>query len=233
MNKKIIILLISCLLICGCDVKSNVVISKDLSVKESVAMSGTTSFFNNYYKSLPITVLNKIINVDPNKELLDNNGYNYHIDKEGKYPSFVAEKKFLNLNEYVNSSVFKSFYFRNFETKSNDNLITIIANDFIVGSEVDDEDRYNVSICTYSIKLPFVVKENNADKIDKKTNTYSWFIDDKTINKEIKLTFDKNKIYIYNLSWYISLVIIIILLCIMIIYIIKKVIKNKRNNALN
>ena len=75
MKKKIFVLLVFLIFITGCDVKSNIEIFKDLSVVETVSMSGTSSFFNNYYKTLPINVLKKMIDTDSNKKLLDENGY--------------------------------------------------------------------------------------------------------------------------------------------------------------
>lgn len=227
--KKISLLLIILFLVTGCSVSSNITISRDLTVKEEVKMTGTPEFFSRYAKSLPLTTINSLLEV--RKHILIENNYDYYIDKKGTYPVVVANKEYNNISSFVNNTIFSNQYFENFETTTNNNLVSIKATDFIP-YDPDYIERYEISNCNINIRLPFVVTKHNADSYDEKTNTYTWKITKKTENKEINLTFDKTKIYIYNLVMYISIVILILIIIILILVTRSIFKKNKKNNKI-
>lgn len=229
--KKNIILFLIIILLTGCSVKEKIYINKDLSVKEEISMSGTKQFFDTRYKMLPINVIKDILYSNDRNKILEQNLYEYKIETTSNYPSVIAKKTYANLNNFTETTIFKKQYFNNFKVISNDNLITISATDYIK-YEQGDLERYPISSCMISIKIPFVAIDNNADKYDARTNTYSWYINDKTNDKEIKLTFDKTKIYIYNLVLYISILIVIILIIIGIRFIFKIKNQNKKVNRI-
>jgi len=228
--KKIIIFLFILLFITGCDVKNNIVINKDLSVSETVSMTGTSSFFNVYSKMLPINVIKEQLESDPNKNLLDQNNYSYEIDKTVYFPRVVASKNYNSIDDYTKNTIFKDYYFKNFNTISKDSLITIQASDFINGKEVDDEDRYIVSQFVYEISVPYFVTKSNADEINYKKNTYKWFINSDTTNKEINLTFNQKIPFVYNWDFYVAIIGFSILFIIVIVYVLKIIKRNKKNN---
>lgn len=230
--KKVILLLFSLFLVTGCSVTNTVTINKDLSVKEELDMTGTSEYFNNYYKSRPINIINMMLDTGNRKETLINNGYSYVIKKESYYPSVLASKKYDTIDDYVSKTIFKEQYFNTFETYSNNNLITIKASDFIPYNP-DNTEIYSITKFVYNLKVPYVVEKHNADNYDKKTNTYTWYIDKDTENKEIEITFDKDKVYVYNLVMYISMIILLILAIIVGIIVYKLVKKNQMNNQIN
>ena len=193
-------------------------------------MTGTTEFFSNYFKNLPITIVKDMLNTNDRSETLTKNGYSYIIDDKEKYPAVIATKKYPKLDEFTNTTIFKDQYFTNFETTTNNNLVTIKAYGFKPYDQ--DPEYYAISKFSLNITLPYVVTDSNADSINKETNTYSWKINLDTDEKEIKLTFDKNKIYVYNVVMYISILILIILGIIVGIVIYKAVKKNKLNNKI-
>lgn len=233
MKKNILVLIIPFLLTGCASVKYDLTISKDLTITENVNLSATVEHFNSYYKNLPRTVVEQYYNDQELMSIFKNNNYSYDmIIYDTVYPYVLVNKKYNSLNEYSNNTVFKNQSFKDIITITNDNLITIKTEDFLPYVIDEDNDRYPISILKVNIKLPFVVVENNADIVDKKTNTYTWSIDSTTKEKEISITFDKDRIYIYNLVMYISMIILIILIIILIIVIIKIVKKNKRNNRL-
>ena len=229
--KKIIVLIIMLLLITGCNVREDITINKDLTVVESVKMTGTPEFFNNRYMMLPVNVLREILESDERESYLKENGYDYKIDTNETYPFVLATKKYESIDKFTDSTIFKFQYFAEFKTTYNDNLVTMKASKF---NEYEDGDieQYPIKTCSINIKLPYVVTDSNADKVDKRTNTYIWNIKEDTENKEIIITFDKNRTYIYNLSWYISLGIIILMVIIAAMLIIRAVRKNKLNNGI-
>ena len=228
--RKVILLITILFLLSGCDVRSNITINKDLSVKEEVRMTGTSSFFSVYYKDLPITVVENMLETGDRKDKLIKNGYTYTINEDERYPAVIAKKEYSSINDFVEKTIFKDQYFSNFETTNNENLITIHANGF--KKYVEDPEYYEIKKFSLYIKVPYVVTDSNADSYEAATNTYIWNINEDTEDKEIKLTFDKNKIYIYNIGVYISIIILVVLGIILGLIIRMLYIKNKNNNKI-
>ena len=235
--KKIIVLLIP-LLLTGCaSVTYDLKVEKNLSVVEEVNMSATKEYFDNYYMNLPITIIKRAFDNEESMYPLKKNNYSYELRKNNfPYPSIFASKKYNSLEEYATNTIYKGQSFEDILVENKDNLITLKTKEFIKYKPDDSSGemdyRFPVSNLSITITLPYVVEDSNADKVKKSTNTYTWYIDEKTEDKEINITFDKNKIYIYNLFMYISIVVIIIISIILIIYIKKVVQKNKNNNSL-
>ncbi len=230
-KKKIGLLIIFMMILSGCSVKSNITINQDLSVIEEVDMSGTKEFFNNRYKMLPIHIIEDILTSDDREEILKQNNYSYRINEQGDYPSVIARREYSNIDNFVNDTIFKKQYFNSFKTKTEDNIISIDATDYIK-YEQGDLERYPISTFTLNVTLPYTVTKSNADRHIKSTNTYVWYINDKTENKEIHLSFDKTKIYIYNLPYYIGLGILLIIIIIVIYFILKIKNRNRKNNQI-
>ena len=237
--KKIIkfLLLLLPFFLSGCaKVEYNLTIDKDLKVLEEVNISATSEFFNRYYKNLPINVVKQNYEsswINPIKE----NGYFHELRKDNTpYPSVFVKKEYDNLDDYTINTVFKGQSFEDITFSNTGDLVTLRTIDFIKYAPDDgggsSDYRFNVSDLTVSIKLPFYVTDNNADKVNKKENIYVWEIDEKTEDKEIKLTFDKTKKYTSNLVLYILIVVLVVFFIILGIYIKKIYINNKRNNRL-
>jgi len=237
MKKKLILVVFIIFLVTGCaDVDYNLEIDKDLTVIENVNMSATREYFNNYYMNLPITVVKGFYNNEEWMKPLKDNNYFYELrENNTPYPSVFASKKYNSLDEYINNTAYKNQSFDDMSVTMKDNLVTISAKEFNQYLPDDSDgsmDGKNLpSKLKVNIKLPFVVTKSNADSINKKTNTYTWTINENTEEKEINITFDKTRTYIYNLSWYISLSIIIIIIIVAIILIIRAIRKNKLNNG--
>ena len=230
-KKKVILLIVIICLLTGCNVKETIIINKDLSVNEEVNMSGTKAFFDNRYKMLPKNVVKNILKSYDREKLLNNNNYLYEQSILGKYPSIIAKKEYSNIDIFTKTTIFKDQYFKTFNTFEEDNLITINAKDY-VKYEQGDLERYPIANCEIDIKLPFQVVDSNADKYNARTNTYIWYINEKTNDKEINIKFNKNKIYVYNYSLYITIGILIIIIIIGIGFIIKIINKNKKINEI-
>ena len=233
MKKKILILLIPFLLTGCASVNYELDIDKNINVSEKVKITATSDFFNIYYKNLPITIVKEFYNDSDIQNKLNSNNYKHEINqKNAKYPEVIVSKEYKSLEEYSQNTIFKNQVFENVIITTNDNLITLQTVNFKKYTTDDDSDSYTVSKLAISIKSPYVVVENNADKHDKKTNAYIWLVDSSTENKEIKITFDKNKIYIYNIVMYISLFVIILIILTMIIIGFKMHKKNVINNEI-
>lgn len=232
--RRIVLIIAITLTLTGCvNADYNLTINKDLSVLENVNISATKEYFDSFYMNLPVTIVEENYNSDWINPLKENN-YKYELRKNNyPYPSVFVEKKYNNLNEYSQKTVFLEQSFEDLIIKTNNNLYQIQTVNFLPYVEDQTDEGFPISNLSINIKLPFVVTESNADKIDKSTNTYTWIIDEETKDKEINITFDKSKIYIYNISWYISLIIIIVISIVTLIIVIINVKKNKNNNRVN
>ena len=228
--KKILILLIPFFLTGCASVNYNLEIEKNLEVSEEVFITGTTDYFNNFYKNYPLTIVEEWYQSERILNTLNENNYNHKIiTDEVTYPGVLVKKKYNSLTEYSNNTIFKDQTFEKIYSITNDNLITIKAVDFLPYLEDETDARYAISNLSINIKVPYVVVNHNADKYNKQTNTYTWAITEKTDEKEIELTFDKNKVYVYNLVMYISMF-ILCLVIVAIIFVVRKYIKKSKIN---
>ena len=107
-----------------------------------------------------------------------------------------------------------------------------MAKNFIPYIEDETDNGYPISNLMINIKVPYQVVDSNASEIDKKTNTYKWKITEASKEEELKITFDKTKIYVYNLYMYISIGILCLLVVVLILIIRYLVKKNKKNNKI-
>ena len=233
--KKIILLVIFLLLLTGCaSVDYSLDIEKDLSVVENVKISATKDYFESFYKNLPITIVREAYNNEELMKPLKDNNYDYNLKNEYPYPNVYVKKKYTSLDIYQNTTVFKGQVFNNINVVKKDNLITINATDFIKYNLEDSDGElggsFPVSELIINIKVPYVVTDSNADSVDKKNNIYKWVVNEKTEDKEIKLTFDKNRIFISNLNAIVAMIIIIIIVIGLIVYFGRVYYKNKNNN---
>ena len=231
-NKKLLLILLFLMFITGCQGTTNITINKDLTVVEELNLTGTTEFFSGHYKTMPINVLKNLLSSDGRDELLRENGYTYEVIKPKGYPYVYISKKYSSISEFVSNTIFKNQYFEDLVVETNDNLITLKSKSFIP-YEDGDLERYDIKSFTINIKVPYVVKENNADSYDKKTNTYSWKIDSDTKDKEINITFDKDKIYVYNVAMYVSIIILCFIGFVIFIIIRNIMKKHKMNNKIS
>ena len=233
MKKKILILLIPFLLTGCASVNYELDIDKNINVSENVKITATSDYFNIYYKNLPITIVKEFYNDSEIQNKLNKNKYKHEINqKNTKYPEVIISKEYKSLEEYSQNTIFKNQTFENVIVTTNDNLITLQTVNFKKYTTDDDSNSYPISKLVIAIKSPYVAVENNADKHDKKTNTYTWLINSSTEDKEIKITFDKNRIYIYNIVMYVSLIVIILIILTLIIIGFKMHKKNVINNEI-
>lgn len=232
MKKKILIFIIPFLLTGCANVSYDVNIDKDLKVEENVFITATSEYFSLFYKDYPKTIVSEWYNTEK-KNLLTNNNYTHElVTKDVRYPGVSIKKTYSTLSEFTNNTIFKNQVFENLLVITNEDLITLKSIGYLPYVEDETDNRYSVSNLVVKIKVPFIVEEHNADKVDKKTNTYTWIIKEETDNKEIDITFSKNKIYVYNLAMYIS-IIILSLLVIIAFYVIRKYVKKgKKNNKI-
>lgn len=188
--KKTILLIIALFLLTGCSAKYNASINEDLSIIEEAKLTGTESFFANFYKTTKKHVLEDFIDIY--KNILDEKKYQYEIvtDKT-KTPYVLVNKKYNTINEYIDNSMLFNGYFDKIKYTENGNIKKIET----VGyheNDINDPERFDVKELEISITCAYKVKNHNAKEVNKKTNTYYYELNKKNGYK-ILLEFDASK----------------------------------------
>lgn len=221
MKKIYILFIILFILVCtGCKAEYNLVINEDLTVSEEVFALEDDEFFNEYPKSSISRVIELVMSMG--KEYLDDNNYNVEkiIDEES---GVKITNEFNSFDEYHKMSKFYTQLFNDIEYKKEGNVIELILEGEI-SQKSNIIERYSIDEAVINVKIPFLVVSNNADKYDSKTNTYTWFIDEKTNYKKIFINFDTSKKYFnYKKIIYICITFVLVILVATFIYMRKKI----------
>ena len=187
--KKIIVLIAFLFLITGCSVKYSIVINDDLSLTEEANLTGTEDFFTKYYKTTKTNVIKSYLDIYSG--VLDENNYQYEL-KDGDIPYVNVKKTYGSVLDYTKESILFNGYFDEVKYSENGNIKKIETVGFYENDPNDNEDRFYVSKLEISIKCPYKVINNNAKKIDKKTNTYYY---DLSNDNKIILEYDTSSKY--------------------------------------
>ena len=182
--KKIVMLLVMIFLVTGCAVKYNVVINEDLTLTEEAKLTGTSDFFDIYYKTTKKNVLLSM--VDIYKDVLDDNNYQYELVDE-EIPYVTVTKTYNSVNDYVKDSILFNDYFDEVKYIENGNIKKIETVGYN-GNDIDNPDRFDVKELEISIKCPYKVTNHNAKEVNKQTNTYYYELNDE--NNKIMIEYD-------------------------------------------
>ena len=221
--KKIVILIIALFLITGCSVKYNVVINEDLTVNEEAKISGTERLYEPYYKTTKKHVLESFLDIYNN--FLKENNYQYKLVEE-KEPYITINKKYNNVEEYINNSILFNDYFDEIKYTENGSKKKIETVGFHE-NEIDNPDRFYVEELEIAIKCSYKVKNHTATKVDKMTNTYYYELNEN--NDRILLEYDVSSKFNPNedlIKTIIICVVIILGIWILVYYFSKKNNKN-------
>ena len=221
--KKLFVLIAVIFLITGCKVEYKVVINEDLSLTEEANLTGTKDFFDNYYKTTKTHVLESYISIY--KNVLEKNNYEYELIS-GQTPYVNVKRTYNSVSDYTKSSILFNDYFDEVKYTEDGNIKKIETIGFNPGDPDNNEDRFYVKELQISIKCPYKVKNHNATKVDKETNTYYYELSED--NGKILLEYDVSSKYNPN-----SDVIRTIIICLAVIVAIWLTIfilnKNKKN----
>lgn len=184
--KKIIIAFVLLFMLTGCQVQYKINIDENLNVKEEVK----TTLYGLYkdYNDLEEKYITQNIYNDIKqnyKEQIDSYGYTY-VENRDKDNLNIFLSKDTNFLELKNTPIISRLY-SNFTTTCSDKFCSVTATAI-------DEIEYGDKEMTFyyiTIKLPFEVKVHNADVVDKKNNTYTWYNSDLDPKKNIEFIFYK------------------------------------------
>lgn len=204
--KKIIILIIGLFLLTGCSVQYNLTINEDLTLVEKASLTGTDSFFANYYKTAKKSVLNSILT--EYKNYLDEENYEYKL-VEDTTPYVLVSKKYNSVLDFTKSSLLFNDYFDEVKYTLDGNVAKIETIGFNP-NDPDNPERFNVQELEIAITCPFNVKNHNATRVDKKTNTYYYKLDSE--NNKIMLEYNTNSKFNPNKETYLTILGLVLLI---------------------
>ena len=219
--KKVIILFTLVFLVTGCRVKYDLTINEDLTVNEETKMTGTSEFFDNYYKTTKKNVLKSMIEIY--QDILIDNNYQYNL-QDDTIPYVLVTRKYNSVNDYVSNSILFNGYFDEVKYSEKGNIKRIETIGFY-DNEPDNPDRFNVKELEIAIHCPFNVVRHNAIRVDEMTNTYYYELSEE--NDKIIIEYDINSKFNPNASLikiiFIS-ILVIACLCLVLLFL------NKKNN---
>lgn len=211
----------------GCKVEYNLTILEDLKIEESLNMTASEEIFNNYYKNSKLSVVKRLL--DEDKATLDENNYHYEI-VEDSIPYVLADKEYSDMETFTKNSIFYKQYFESLECEEKDGIITLKTKGF-EPNDPENPNRYYIKDLTISITSKYKIVDSNANKVNKKTNTYYWSIDNNTTDFSLMLSYDSNVKFNPYINTYIMIfvsILIIIITWVIIWYFDQKEKKNKK-----
>ncbi len=226
MKRKFAFIIFIIILCSGCRAEYNLTINDDLSVEENVLATEAADFFEEYEKSSIGRVVGFIL--EPYLDTLNENKYTTNSYITSGRSGVTISKRFNSIEDYANSTIFSSQYADKVNYTKDGHKVTLsIKGQFSKATQ--DQTRFPIEEAAISVKLPFKVIDNNADKVD--GDVYTWIFDkNDTEECEIKITFDDSKISKAFNYWYIVIGIVIIILVIILFMVYNKL-NLKRNNV--
>ncbi len=188
--KKFIILLILAFTMTGCAATANINIDKN-EITEEYIIKGNKSDYSNIKENatfpVPLYYDADLSNPYSNSGEKESGVDYYDVVADDTNRKITINGKFSLDNHIRSSAVRNCFRYYN-----------------IVNTEITDEKEFSTSnglTCAFSnftvnIKTPYKVTSNNADKVDKKNNIYTWkFTDKNSTEKGIDITINFSKKY--------------------------------------
>lgn len=203
---KKILFLISIIMLTGCSVVYELNIDNKNSYNERINFTESNNYLKKYGENTSETISNIIdFYFSGNEEIepvivLDTK--NIKGKKSGEYTGFTLNQTFSNQKIYQ-ESLFFNYYFETSKITNAKDTYTIYGNKFNYDNvkKLTTSYKYTFDADNIVIKIQsyYDVIDSNATKIDKKTNTYYWVVnEDNASNFELKLTYSKDKKYTYN-----------------------------------
>lgn len=223
--KKIFLIILILTLCFGCTANYNLKINEDLTVEENITGLENDEFYNRYYHSTKSHVVDFVMATK--EDYLKQQNYNMkETSKENLYGATVS-KTYSSIEDYYNNSKAYLQYYDSWNIENKSGIITISLKDKL-SKNGNSLDRYMVDDGTVSITLPFEVIDNNADKYNRKNNTYTWNVDSSN-DKEIFIQFDSKKLLSekFNFIYPIVFIVIAFVALFLILFFVKK---NKYRN---
>ena len=189
---KKLILLSLLLLFSGCTVDYNITIKNNNSVYEETNINGQKVKNSKEFESIREGIVKEY------RDIFIRNNYKYEISNNDNIVKLNLSKK-SSIETFYQNSLYKELFENGelFNTGNKWHFKTIGSNymsKLFVTSNFDEKTAFNKKIDKLRINIKFEGKviQNNADKYDKETNTYTWIFTKYNCNKGIKFSYDSS-----------------------------------------
>lgn len=195
LKKRVIFLIILCVLFTGCTVDYNVIVTSDKKVIEDVKVSKLISKIKEEGYNVE-----DIKNAQENsyKSFLNKHNIDYKFLITSDELQGVFSRKSSNFSSIEKLPYFQQLY-NNIKIKKDKNQYSFKTEGIYNGSELFDITDFTevplLSELRVNIQFHNVVINSNADKYDSKTNTYTWVFNRETKNKTIEFNLSNKKRY--------------------------------------
>lgn len=186
-NKLKLVLIIPLLFLTGCSINYDLRIDSNLKFKEKATILENNSILELYSQNLKLVPEQKFSQYeDTNYKLIEKI---FESDKTGG----IVTANFKDYNDFEKSILFTNL-FSDLNINEYGNIVTMQTsgyNSSFFISEIDP--TLNVEDITVNIRFHNKVVENNADRYDEKTNTYTWILDADPTSGNVMFSIDKNQ----------------------------------------
>jgi len=200
-----------------------IVINKDLTSSESINFFVSENVINEIKSKYGDNYIKERILSFKDASEKKEYSFSYKYKNELK----INSNKKNDSIKFNNDIMSQNYNYYDFSCNNNYCMLYAISNDNIPS---DDGMVYNLEL---SVQVPYQVMENNADKVDKLSNTYTWYSKAGNDNTDIILIFKKDGtdiILINKIFYFIKLGIFAIISMTIVFALIRLVIKLNRNN---
>lgn len=184
---RIFILVLFIILLTGCKGEYNLIINKDLSIDEDV----------NIYIENKDNIYDKTISLFENNNIDDSM---YSVSQTDEFVNIRYKETFRNFEDYFVNSKFYSRIISNEDYNKSNKKISYKGLSNIKFDDLDTNSNLNntfdISELKINVKIPFIIRDNNADKSS--DDTLTWVIKQNDSHKNINFSFDylkRNNLY--------------------------------------
>lgn len=234
--KKIVLVCCFLFLCCGCTLKTDLLITSDKKVKE----------VNQF--TLPNQIIGKGVSQyfslvqEDYKDFFHDQNYQFHYTIRNNVSNAILQREYASLKDFTLGDSYRTLYesasiVENPKTHtytfqaSGENYISLLFQE-----RASSTHLFQAQTIEINVQFHNVVLSSNADRVNSKTNTYTWIFDGDNHSKYIQFQLSSKKRYdlilpyFLNLYWPIMVGCGIVLLFIVVIafYIIRKIRKKNQ-----
>ena len=188
--KYLFIMILSLVVLAGCSIEPSVTVNSDGTVFEQVKFTVenkdvvlSNNELNNYFTNA----------IAPYSKALSMRNYNYDVNTGEKTSNVTVYRKFSNLCEYIENTVFTQYIYKQMSCDETKEYIEIKNVTPHIDYCSDCSDWPALKNIDFKITLPVSAEENDADNVDK--TTYTWTYDMYTpSSKNFYLKINKNSL---------------------------------------
>lgn len=200
---KKLIFLICCFVLTGCTAKYDMTITSNNKFQESFTFIADNSILKMDNYTLKESIKQRIDGYKNAPELKD---YKITYKIGEKNTTFHFKSPFLTIKQLNQSSILKNGFEEIQLLKEGKNTIFQTVGEYYyyhIFGETNDADGYSID-AQVSITPHYKVLKNNADKVDEKTNTYTWYLKSNELEKSLQLKYSNQKRYDVIFNYYLK-----------------------------